>query len=332
MATSTTMMTYQQVGIREDLSNEIYDISPMETPFMTTIRRGAPAKNRFIEWQKDSLAAASGTNQALEGADAAPLTAVATVRLRNYTQINTKTVKVSGTANAVNTAGRAEELAYQIAKRGKEIKRDMETKMTGNFASSAGTSAAARSSAGFEAWITTNGVYGGTAGATDGADGGYTAAGIVNAATDGSSSNLVTWTEARLKTIVKMCWQAGGQPSIVMVGPHNKQVTSAFSGITTKYSDFGNNPASPGSLAIVAAADIYLSDFGKLRVIPNRFSRDRTALIIDPEYWSVHYLRGFRVGAIAKTGDSEVRQMLAEWTLCSKNEAASGKQGDLITS
>src|SRR5687767_11661996 len=107
---TTTYQTYRQVGIREDLSDEIYNIAPMETPFMTTVRRGAPAKNRFIEWQTDTLATASGTGQAIEGADATYLTATPSVRLRNYTQINTKALIVSGTANAVSTAGREEEL------------------------------------------------------------------------------------------------------------------------------------------------------------------------------------------------------------------------------
>ncbi len=329
---TTTYQTYRQVGIREDLSNEIYDISPMETPVLTMLRKGAPARSTFIEWQKDALAAASGTNRLVEGADASYLTAAPTSRLRNYTQISGKAIIVSGTANAVNTAGREEELAYQIAKRGKEIKRDMETAITGNYASAAGGSATARVSAGMEAWMTTNTIYGGTAGATDGADGGYTAAGTVTAATDGSSSNLRTFTEALLKSVLKMCWVSGGQPTTVIVGPFNKQKASAFSGITTKYSDFGNNPASSGSLAIVAAADIYLSDFGKVKIVPNRFSRDRTVLVLDPDYWSLHYLRPFRVESLAKTGDAEKKHMLAEWTLCSKNEGASGKVADCVTS
>lgn len=329
MVTSQTQ-TYRQIGIREDLSDEIYDISPMEVPFFTSMRKGAAAKNRFIEWQTDALASASGSNAAVEGADYTALTFTPTTRLRDYTQIFVKGLNVSGTANAVTTAGREQELAYQIAKRGKEMKRDMETNLTGNYASSAGTSAAARALAGYEAWITANSIYGGTAGITDGANGGYTASGIVNKAVDGSSSNLRTITEAILKSAIKLCWSSGGQPSIIMVGPKNKQRISAFPGITTKYSDFGN-AATPTALTIVAAADLYLSDFGKLRVVPNRFSRERTALIIDPEYWSLHYLRPFRVEEIAKTGDAEKRLLLAEVTLCSKNQAASGKIADCVS-
>lgn len=329
---TTTYQTVRQVGIREDLTDEISDISPMETPFFTMLKRGAPAKNVYIEWQKDALASASGANKAVEGADYTPLTATPTTRLRNYCQIWTKGLIVSGTANAVVTAGREEELAYQIAKRGRELKRDMETTFTGNYASAAGSSATARAMAGFEAWLTTNDFGGGTAGATDYLQGGYTAAGTVTAATDGSSSNLVTFTEARLKTVMAACWAAGGQPSILMVGPWNKRVVSNFAGITTKYSDFGNNPSNSAGLAIVAAADIYLSDFGKLKVVPNRFSRDRVASFIDPDYLSVHYLRPMRVMDIAKTGDAEKRMMLVEGTMMMKNEAAHGKFADLRTS
>lgn len=328
---TTTYQTVRQVGIREDLSDVIANIDPVETPFFSTVRKGAAAKNVFIEWQKDTLATAA-SSKLVEGADASYLTASPTTRLRNYTQISGKALIVSGTANAVNTAGREQELAYQIAKRGKELKRDIEVALTQNQASAAGASATARTSAGFEAWITTNSIYGGTAGATDGADGGYTAAGTVTAATDGSSSNLQTFTEAVLKSCIKLCWNAGGQPTTIMVGPFNKQKLSAFSGITTKYSDFGNNPSSSAGLAIVAAADIYLSDFGKLQAIPNRFSRDRTVLLIDWNYWSMHYLRPMQVNQLAKTGDAEKRQMLCEWTLCSKNEGASGKIGDRTTS
>jgi hypothetical protein len=322
---SGTYQTYQQIGIREDLSNAIYNISPMETPVMSAIQRGAPAKNRYIEWQKDALAAAA-LNTMIEGNDAITNTATPTVRLRNYTTISAKAIVVSGTAQAVTTAGREEEMAYQLAKRGKEIKRDMELMITNNYASLAGATATARRSASIEAWVTTNDTRG-----TGGTDGGFTAAGTVTAATDASSTNMRTFTEARLKAVIKNCWASGGQPTLCVVGPVNKQKASAFSGITTKYTDFGNDAKSSASLAIIAAADIYLSDFGKLKIVPDRFSRERTALVLDLEYWSLHYLRPFSVNPLAKTGDADKRQMLNEWTLCSRNEGASGVVADILT-
>lgn len=321
----TTYTTYSQIGIREDLSNAIYDISPLDFPFMTTIQRGAPAKNRFIEWQTDALASASTSNQAVEGADATYSTATPTTRLRNYTQISQKSIIVSGTAQAVTTAGREEELAYQIAKRSKEIKRDMESSFCQNIASRIGSAATARRMAGFEAWITTN-----TSRGTGGTSGGYTAAGTVTAATDASSTNQRTFTETRLKAVIQSCWSSGGNPNLVIVGPVNKQKASGFVGITTKYTDFGN-AGSSSNLTIVAAADMYLSDFGKLKIVPNRFSRERSAMIVDPEYWSIHYLRPFAVNPINKTGDAEKRQLIVEYTLCSRNQRASGICADLTT-
>lgn len=313
---TTTYQTVRQVGIREDLSDEIHDISPMDTPYMSTIRKGAPAKNVYIEWQTDALAAAA-ENHKIQGADASYLTATPTVRRRNYTSISAKAMIVSGTSNAVNTAGREQELAYQIAKRGRELKRDIEKILTGNNASVAPASATASEAAGFEAWITTNDIRG-----SGGSQGGYTAAGTVTAATDASAGALITFNETRLKSAIGLAWTAGGQPTTIMVGKSNKQLASAFAGITTKYSDFGNNPASPGGLAIVAAADIYLSDFGKLQIVPNRFSRGRSVLLIDWNYLSMHYLRPFRVEALAKTGDAEKKHLLTEWTQCMKNEGA----------
>ena len=292
---------------------------------MSTVQRGAPAKNRFIEWQTDALASASTTNQAVEGADASYSTATPTVRLRNYTQISQKSIIVSGTAQAVTTAGREEELAYQIAKRSKEIKRDMESMFTQNIASRVGSALTARRMAGYEAWITTN-----TSRGTGGANGGYTAAGTVTAATDASSTNQRTFTETRLKSVIQQCWSSGGSPSLVIVGPVNKQKASAFAGITTKYTDFGN-AGSSSSLTIVAAADMYLSDFGKLKIVPNRFSRERSALVVDTDYWSIHYLRPFAVNPINKTGDAEKRQLIVEYTLCSRNQRASGIVADLTT-
>ena len=325
---TTTYQTVRQVGRREDLNDDIADISPEETPFYTTVAEGPPATQVKVEWQTDALASASATGL-VEGADAAYLTATPTARIGNFTQINGKAVIVSETANAVSTAGRAEELAYQVAKRGRELKRDLETALTQNRASNAGASATARAAASFEAWITTNDSRG-SGGATAGAQGGYTAAGTVTAATDASSSGQRTFTEARLKSVIRLCWASGGQPTTIMVGPVNKQRASAFSGITTKYTDF-NNPNTPAQNAIVAAADIYLSDFGKLTVVPNRFSRERSALLIDWKYWKMSWLRKIKLRPLAKTGDAEKRQLICEWTLISRNEAASGILADLLT-
>lgn len=290
---TTTYQTVRQKGGREDLNDDIADISPEETPFYSTISEAPPATAVKVEWQTDALAPASATGL-VEGADATYLTAAPTARIGNYLQINGKAVIVSETASAVKAAGRAEELAYQVAKRGRELKRDLETALTNNRASNAGGSATARAAASFEAWITTNDLRNGTSG-TAGVQG------------------------------------AGGQPTTVMVGPVNKRKASAFAGITTKYTDYGNSASDSSGLLIVGAADLYLSDFGKLQIVPNRFSRERSALVIDWKFWKMCWLRKIQLRPLSKTGDAEKRQLICEWTLISRNEAASGIIADMTT-
>jgi hypothetical protein len=322
---SGTQQTYQQVGIREDLSDFIYNIDPVETPFMTSLRKGSKPKSYKVEWQTDSLAAADGTNATIDGDDPATNTASPTVRLANYTQLMDKVVRVSDRANLMTTAGRKRELAYQVAKRGKEIKRDMETRLTGNYASVVGSASTASQTAGVEAWLETNVTRG-----TGGADGGWSSTNqITAAATDASASNLITFTEARLKTVIRQCWNEGGNPKIILTGGYNKQVASGFSGIATLYRDTAGK-MSPAT--IMGAADVYVSDFGEHKIVPNRFQRDRTALVLDMNYWSIHYLMPFNVTPLSKTGHSERRLLRVDFALCSKNEAASGAVADLLTS
>ena len=323
-APTGTYQTYQQVGIREDLADKIYDISPTETPFMTMCKVGKKAANTKVEWQTDALAAADATNAVIEGDDATTDTASPTSRLSTHTQIMDKVIRVSETAQAINAAGRKKELAYQIAKRSKELKRDMEARLTGNYASSAGSAAAARTTAGVEAWLETN-----TSRGTGGSDGGYnTSTGVVDAATDASTSNWRTFTESQLKSVIKSCWENGGEPNIIMVGASNKQTASGFGGIATQYRD--NRRVGPAS--IIAAADVYVSDYGEFKIVPNRFSRDRSALVLDMEYWELRYLQPFNISPLAKTGHSERRLLRAEFALCSKNEGASGIVADLTVS
>jgi hypothetical protein len=220
-------------------------------------------------------------------------------------------------------AGRKSELSYQLSKRSRELKRDMETRLTGNYGNTAGAAGAASQTAGIESWLTSNTSIG-----TGGSLGGFVS-GKVLVADDATATNVRTFTEALLKTVIKSAWTAGGEPKVIMTGPFNKQKASAFAGIATLYRDTAGSmkPAS-----IMGAADIYVSDFGEHKIVPSRFSRDRTALVLDMDYWSVDYLRPFQQSKLAKTGDSEKRQLLVEFSLCSKNEAASGKVADLTTS
>ena len=309
---TNTFDTYDAVGIREDLQDVIYSISPTDTPFMSSAGREA-VRNTLHEWQTDSLAAAATNNAVVEG-DEATLDAVsATTRLSNTTQIMDKTVVITGTQEAVDKAGRASELAYQIAKKSKELKRDMEATLLANQAEAAGDASTARTFGSINSWIASNDVF-----ASDGASGG-----LGNTArTDGTPEAL---TEANLKTVIKNVWNAGGNPSVIMVGPFNKQKISGFTGGSTRFDASEDK-------TLYTSIDVYSSDFGDLEVVPNRFSRDRDAHVLDMDYWSIGFLRDFTMHELSKTGDSEKRQMLVEFTLISRNEAASGGVYDLTTS
>jgi hypothetical protein len=308
-----TFTAHSAIGQREDLTDIIYDISPTETPFMSSIGK-TKATAVYHEWQTDSLAAATTANAAIEGADATSATLSPTVRLGNYTQIIQKTVQVSGTLDTVNKAGRKSEKAYQLAKASAELKRDLETILLANQGRSAGSSTIARKMGSILSWIKTN---------SDVGSGGADPATIgVSTRTDGTQR---TFTEALLKTVVSEVFVSGGSPKILMVGAAGKQKVSSFAGIAAqRYMAPGNTPTT-----IIGAADVYMSDFGTMSVVPNRFMRTRDALVLDPEYAALAYLRPFQTSDLAKTGDSENTQLLAEVTLEVKNEAAHGIIADL---
>lgn len=319
---TATFQAFQAIGNREDLEDLIYNIAPTETPFMSNAGRGT-SQAVFHEWQTDTLNAAVATNGAIEGDNPTNTSVTPTVRLGNYNQIATYAFQVSGTQQAVRSAGRKDELAYQLVKYGKTLKRDMEAQLTQNKASNAGGSGSARISGSLESWISSNWTSLGSGGSPSSS--GYQS-GIVQAPVDNSAQGTVS--EAGVKAIIRAAWNAGGNPDTIMVGPFNKTKVSGFSGILT------NNifQKAGGQATIIAAADAYVSDFGSHQVVPNRFQRDRTLFILDMEYWAVAYLRPFTQFPLAKTGDSDQRQILAEYTLVSRNQAASGKVADLTTS
>jgi len=318
--------TYTSIGRRENLTDMIYNIAPTETPFISNIGKAKGTQTLF-EWQTDTLAAAR-TNAQLEGDDydsvgynvvAAGVTAglTATVRLTNSMQISAKTVIVTGTDEVVMKAGRKSEIGYMVARTGKELKRDIELDACSrNPQVSAGAEATARQSRGLEHWIQTNVSSGGSYSYTD----------ATTVLTDGNQRNL---TEALFKDAVQQTWTAGGDPEFALCGPVNKQnISSQFAGIATLYRD----QKGVGPAQIIGAADIYVSDFGEMKIVPSRFSRDRTISILQRDMWAVAWLRPMAVTELAKTGDAEKRLLICEWTVQSKNEAASGKVADLNTS
>ena len=309
---TNTFDTYDSIGEREDLSDVIYNISPTDTPFLSSAAK-TKATAVLHEWQTDSLAAAVTNNQVIEGDEATIDAISATTRLSNSCQIMDKTILITGTQEAVDKAGRASEIAYQIAKKAKELKRDLEASLTSNNAEVTGSATAARVAGGLRSWVATNDVMG-TSGTSGGV--GNTAAG---------NGTQRAFTETLLKSVIKSVWNAGGNPTMVMVGPFNKQKLSGFTGNSTRF-DAG------ADATLYTSVDVYASDFGQLQVVPNRFSRDREAWVLDMDYWGVAFLRDFTMHELSKTGDSEKRQLLLEATLESRNEAASGCVADITTS
>lgn len=314
-----TFQTFTSIGNREDLENIIWDITPTETPFQNRVKKGK-AKATFHEWQTDALDAAAANIQ-VQGDDATTNTATPTVRLRNYCQILSKTARVSGTMEAIDRAGRDSEMAYQVSKRMKELKRDLEWALTRNQQSTSGAAAAGASMAGLESWIATNktSVGTGTAQTTPGYSGG-----TVLAPTDSTVAGSLT--EASLKAVIAACWSAGGEPSMLLVGPLTKQkISTGFTGIATRYRDV----PSRSQAQVIAGVDLYVSDFGEHQLVPSRFMRDQNVLCLDMNYWRLDQLRPISSHELAKTGDSERRQILMEVTLSSLNEKASGKVADI---
>lgn len=308
--------TYDAVGLREDLTDVIYDISPTDTPIMSSIGKGK-ATAVYHEWQTDSLAAATTGNAAVEGATATEADLSPTTRLGNYTQIVQKTIMISGTLQSVDKAGRKSEKAYQLAKGSAEIKRDIEATITANQGRDAGSGSAARKMASLLSWIKTN--TNKRDSATTGTD--PTTIGV---STRGDGTTR-TFTETLLKDVVQKVFTSGGTPTLLVVPPAGKQKVSEFTGIA----QHRINTQGTGKVTILAGADLYQSDFGVLQVVPDRFMRTRDALVLDPEYAAMAFLRPFQTNELARVGDAEKTQIIAELTLEVRNEAAHGGIFDL---
>lgn len=313
-ATGTTD-TYDLVGLAEDVEDIIFNIAPTETPFLTMAKRKKVSAINH-QWQTDDLAAAAA-NRAIEGDDSTYATATPTTMLSNYTQIAKKTVMVSGTADAVRKYGRKEEFAYQIAKKGKELKRDIEFALIQNQVSSAGGSGTARSSAGIEVMIV-NRVLG--TNNTTGTTPGY-AAGVWGAVTDGTAATMV---ETDLVSALDLAWQDGGDPSVVMVNSTLKRRIASFAGAST-YAGVSVNQGRTAQGVVVGGVDLYISDFGEHKIKLNRYQRTGTVLCLDPEYVSVGFLRPIKFEERAKTGDSTRGEILTEFTLIADNPNAHAK-------
>jgi len=310
MAVSATNV-YTGKGIAESFEDVIFNISPEETPLLSMAKRTS-AGQTYHQWQTDSLAAAA-SNAQLEGDDASFATLAATTVLGNYTQISRKTIQISGTYETVKKYGRKSQVAYQLMKAGKELKRDIDYSLSRNSASRAGSAGTARLSAGMESWISGNRVKQNTGATTPGFSGG-----TVTAPTDGTAK---TFTETVFKSALQAAWTDGGDPSVILMTSTNKARFSAFSGIATKY----NEVKGATDATIIGSADVYVSDFGNHTVRLSRQCRDNAVLCLDPDYVSVAFLRPIQKKALADTGDSEKHLLLAEYCLVVNNPDAHSK-------
>lgn len=319
MALATSAFTtYSAIGNREDLTDDIYRVEPTKTPFWSGIERAKAAAVNH-EWQTQALAAAAANAQ-LEGDDSITSNATtATARLGNICQIARKSPRVTGTQQAVDHAGRDDEMSYQTILKGLELKRDVEFTMVGaSTAKVTGDSTTARRLASVNAWIKTNTEKGGGTAADP------TAADGTSARVD--SATLTTFTEAQIKSVIKKCYDAGGSPDTIMLNSFNKQQFSTFTGRGTPTQD-------QGAKKITAAVDVYESDFGRFRVVPNQFMRQRDVYVLDMGMWAYAPLpgRSFSSFDMAKTGDSEAKVIVTEWTIEARNEKSSGGVFDLTT-
>ena len=297
-------------GNREDLVNTVYDISPTDTPILTALPRGT-AKAVFHEWTTHALASAAA-NEKIEGDDATIDAATAKTRLGNYCAISNKVAGVTKTQQAVDKVGMQDAMAEEVGYKMKEIKRDMEVMICANTARVAGNDTTARKSAGLPTWIVTNRNAVGAAATGDGTD----------TATD---STQRAFAESQLLEVSQECYDAGGSPSLLIVGTFNKRVASGFAGNQTRNVDADKKK-------LINSVSVYEDDFNTLKIVPDRFSRSRDALLLDTEYARVAYLRAFDTWDLAVTGSSMRKQIEAEWTLEVGNPDAHGIVADLTTS
>lgn len=314
---TNTLDSYDVRGIREDLQDVIYDISPEETPFYTKCGK-AKATNTLHEWQTDALRA-SAVNAHIEGGDTTPEARAVTTRLGNYAQIFKNAVAIPGTDDGLNKAGRAKEMAYQVLKVAKEQKLDIEKALFANQAKSAGSSVAARYLAGVPAWLTTNTNFqSGSSGADPTGDGS-------NARTDDGTPTA--FSQTKFDAVMQSIWSAGGKPDTVYLSAFQMNLALGFTGNNNQRSNI-----TAEAEKVIKHMSVYVTPWGTVEFMPSRENRARDVFIMQDDMWSVGVLRATRNTELAKTGDSDKRQVVTELTLISKNEKASGGVFDNTTS
>lgn len=309
---ANTFQTYQAIGNAEDVSDRIFNITPYDTPLITLAGKGT-AEATFTEWQTEALPSVNSANAVIEGDDAANTAVTATARVGNYVQISERTLGITTVQEAVNKHGRTSELARQRVNYQRALKRDMETICLLNQARVVGAAGTAQKMRSLPAWYSSN-VSAGAGGAN-----GSTSA----ARTDGTQRNF---SETLLKTVMATAYGNGGTPSVLMTGPVNRvNASSQLSGGATKFYQTADK-------TLVATILVYQSDFGPLKIVPNRFQRERDAHLLDPDYIEIRYLETPRKQELAVTGLAKREQFWSSYTVAPLNEAAHALIADLNTS
>jgi len=307
---SNAFDTYSAQADREELSDIIYNISPMQTPFLSSVGK-SNVSNVVFDWQTESLPTPSSSGK-LEGFELSRSASTASVRESNVCMISSRDATVTGSQEASDAAGKNSEMAHQLALMSKALKRDMEEALVGNIAKVSGTASAARQTRSLETWYSSN-----VNKASDGANGSASAA-----RTNGTRRDL---TEAMVKDVQQQCFSNGAEPSILMCGPYNKSVISGFTGRSQARQFVDAN-------VVEASVSIYSGDFGELKVVPSNRSREQAVHLLDPEFAGVSYLRDFETIDISTIGDAQTKMIVVEYGLEMKNEAAHGIVADVKVS
>lgn len=307
---TNTYDSYSIKGIKEDLSDVIYNITPDDTPLYSACKK-TKAKNTLVEWQTDTLRS-SGANAHIEGDETAFEAATATTRLNNRTQIFKNAVIIADTDEGLSKAGRAKEMAYQTLKIAREQKLDIESALFANNAAVAGNSTTARELAGLGAWVKTN--------TNKGANGVDPTGDGSDARTDGTDRDF---TQTLFDDVMQKVWTSGGNPDRVYLSPTNMNIALGFTG--------GGNSRRNIDAAretVYNSVDVYVTPWGTVEFTPSRECRGDDVYILQSDMWEVAVLRGTKNTEMAKTGDATKRQVVTELTLCAKNEAANGLVAD----
>lgn len=304
-------------ALRESLADIIYDISPQDTTFLNGVGRGT-IKSTLHEWQTDALAAAA-TNAKIEGDDFSAVARTLPSRLKNYAQISRKDIVVTGTSKRLNLAGIREIMAYHVMRAGKEIKRDMEYSLLNTGAATAGSSVSARVSAAVPHWIYSGQHYKTSAQTTQTTT--APASGFAKSTGTTWTASPTAYVETDLRDMLKLAWSTGGEVDITLCGATAYNKFSTFTGVATRFRDV----ASKAPAQIIGYSDVYVSAYGTTQLKLSRYMPAADAYCLDMSTWEVAYLRPYQTVEIGKTGDSDKKMLLAEWTLVAKSPLANSK-------